>query len=173
VLAVGSGKQVGGMLVVVGNETTSRVKWHPARKVEKPKRPNCLAFKYGYALEDFSLFTSEGLKDSVYVASWSAQVKASAEGCPVTRGESAGFVDAGGSCATLNAIELDCDGMRLKSQGPARSTRSFVGILEIGGESWLIFESGGYESGGYTAIRFERDVPIDPREIEEVHPWGC
>jgi hypothetical protein len=150
------------------------VKWHPARRVKAPERPKCLAFKYGYVLEDFSLFTSVGLKDTVYAASWSSRAKASEERCSVTGGgESAGFVDAGGSCATLNAIELDCDGMLVKSQGPARSTKSFVGVLEIGGESWLIFESRGHESGGYTAIRFERDTPIDPSEIEEVHAWGC
>ena len=174
VLTVANGKQVDGMLVVVGSEATSQVKWHPARKVNEPERPRCLAFKYGYALQDFSLFTSAGLKDTVYVATWSAQVTASVERCSLAGGgESAGFVDAGGSCATLNAIELDCDGMLVKRQGPARSTRAFVGALEIGGERWLIFESRGYESGGYTAIRFEVDTPIDPSEIEEVRPWGC
>lgn len=166
-----------GRLVVVGEDAEAQVRWTHAGREVKEKAPACLTTKSGFALRAYHTYETMLGKQKIYFAEWEAlPLKEPSAGvhCGVGAVESVGLVSQDGTlCAELNTLERDCHWLPMDRV--AHSARELEGILTLGGgaETWLIFQSVGHESSGFTALPYSEGKPTDNAKIDEVHDNGC
>ena len=156
-------------LAVIGANVDTLIQWYPAERIEGPLS-TCPPPVKAPRLEQLIIYRSDAFPQYLSWAKWRFDNRENQ--CSDESAYTVGVIDGAGHCLLLNSETHNC-----QAEADNRRIGPFIGALRLGGkETWLIFESAGYEWFGFEAFRFDpgdKSKRPQPTPIDTTYPWGC